>query len=244
VSDVGGIILYCFRCLCGERLLGENFLSDSGFETLSCRVVLLGTVLMTSEHELNTINRNFTWSLSFGISNHRVGEYGTRGLVLLERVSDADKCTSVSQFLRRFGNNLPKGLQSVPQRIQERVMRTPVSFPVEVNEIGRVRMKEEYNPAIGQPFPSKEENNAGFRSHQASFPRAEVNEINRIRMEEEYKLAIAHPLAHLNDRENGVVVRSPQASFPSAEVNEIGRVWMEEEYNAAVGQPLVVEATL
>ncbi len=46
-------------------------------------------------------------------------------------------------------NILPKGLQSVPRRIQERVRSPQVSL---VNEIGRVRMEEEYNPAIGQLF--------------------------------------------------------------------------------------------
>jgi len=50
-------------------------------------------------------------------------------------------------------NILPKGLQSVPRRIQERVRSPQVSFSrAEVNEIGRVRMEEEYNPAIGQLF--------------------------------------------------------------------------------------------
>ena len=172
--------------------------------------------------------------------DERVG--ATRGLVLLEldkrvsgvgqctSVSDVGQCTSVSEFLKRFANNLPKGLQSVPQKMQERI-RNPFSH-VEVDEIGRARMEEKYNQVIGRALYSKEDNNAGVRSFQASFPRAEVNEIGRVRVEEEYKL---------KDRKNDFVVRSPQASFPSAEVKEIDRVWMDEEYDAAIGQPSVVE---
>jgi hypothetical protein len=146
-------------------------------------------------------------------------DHATRGLVLLEldeRDPDTNQCMLVSQFLKLFPNNLPKGLQSIPQRIQERVGSPQVSFSrAEANKIVRVRTEEKYNPALGQ--------------------------MGRVHVEEEYKSAIAHLLAHSKDREKDLFAGRPQASLPSAEVNEIGRVLMEEENNAAIERPLAVE---
>jgi hypothetical protein len=91
-------------------------------------------------------------------------------------------------ILKRFANNLPKGLQSVPQMIQERVKSPQVSF-------GRVRV-EEYKSAIAHPlaYSKDRENGVDVRSPQASFPSAEVNEIGRVWMEEEDNAAIGQPV--------------------------------------------------